>query len=83
MASEFEHDSHQLAQLQHFFASEQAITCEKLIEEMRKKTEIQNDTNERLNQMLSITTSQLRIFQEKPKSTDTQRRIVQEDPKGH
>jgi hypothetical protein len=48
MASEFEYDSHQLAQLQHFFLSKQVTTYRKVIEEMRKTVAVQDDTNKRL-----------------------------------
>jgi hypothetical protein len=64
MASEFEYDSQQLAQLQHFFISKQVTTYRKELEEARKTIEIQKVANERLNQMLSGTTSQLQNLQE-------------------
>ena len=70
MASEFEYDSKQLTQLQHFFISKQLIVYKKVNEEMRKTVAAQNDTNKRLNQMLADTTSQL-LQEIKLKSTSS------------
>ena len=69
MTSEFEYDTKQLTQLQNFFISKQVIVYRKVNEEMRKTVAAQNDTNKRLNQMLSDTTSQLQEI--KLKSTLT------------